>query len=221
MDIQLNKRQEDIIKIVKKSEPITSERIAEKLKVTRSAIRSDLAVLTMSGILEARPKVGYYYLGKNKDSLISEYIKKIPITLIKSFPVVIKETTSVYDAIVTLFLEDIGTLFIINNSEDLAGVVSRKDLLKIAIGNNDIHKMPVSIIMTRMPNIIKIESDNTLYEAALKIYEHEIDALPVVENKDTSEKQRYKIIGKVTKTDITRVFVEIGKDDLKNLEGGD
>ena len=89
--------------IVKKHEPITSEQIADKLNLTRSALRPDLAVLTMIGILEARPRVGYFFTGKVPKNLISERISDIKVDKIKSVPSVIKEETSVYDAIVTLF----------------------------------------------------------------------------------------------------------------------
>ncbi len=70
-----------------------------------------------------------------------------------SKPVTVNENTMVYDAIVYLFLNDVGTLFVENNGI-LVGAVSRKDFLKIAIGGTDIHKVPVGVIMTRMPNII-------------------------------------------------------------------
>ncbi|HEO2058975.1 TPA: HTH domain-containing protein, partial [Streptococcus agalactiae] len=41
--MQLNQRQERIIDIIKQFQPITGELIAEKLGVTRAALRSDLA----------------------------------------------------------------------------------------------------------------------------------------------------------------------------------
>ena len=56
--MKFTKRQEAIIKIVKDGQPITSESIAEKLGVTRAALRADLAILTMTGTLDARPQVG-------------------------------------------------------------------------------------------------------------------------------------------------------------------
>ncbi|WP_201030809.1 helix-turn-helix domain-containing protein, partial [Streptococcus iniae] len=62
--IQLSQRQEMIIAIVKKEEPITGEKIADLLHVTRAALRSDLVVLTMLGLLDAKPKVGYFYQGE-------------------------------------------------------------------------------------------------------------------------------------------------------------
>ncbi|HHY42628.1 MAG TPA: helix-turn-helix transcriptional regulator, partial [Thermoanaerobacterales bacterium] len=158
-----------IIDIVKKYEPITSEQIADKLNITRSALRPDLAVLTMIGVLEARPRVGYFFTGKVPKNLISEAIRDIKVDKIKAVPSVITESTSVYDAIVTLFLTDVGTLFVIGEDGYLSGLVSRKDLLKIAIGNADIHKMPVGMVMTRMPNIITVTPEESAYDAAKKI----------------------------------------------------
>jgi CBS domain-containing protein len=210
--IELTARQEEIIEIVKENEPITSEQIADKLNLSRAALRPDLAILTMAGILEARPRVGYFYSGKSVMNFISEYIKKIKVKDVKRVPVVVQENTSVYDAIVTLFLEDTGTLFVMDEEGYLAGVVSRKDLLKIAIGNMDIHKVPVGIIMTRMPNIITVGPEDTVYQAAKKIVEHEVDALPVIipVKKEGDTTSKYKIVGKITKTNITKIFVELG-----------
>ncbi|HHV18600.1 MAG TPA: helix-turn-helix transcriptional regulator [Thermoanaerobacterales bacterium] len=209
--MELSSRQVLIVDIVKKHEPITSEQIADKLNLTRSALRPDLAVLTMIGILEARPRVGYFFTGKVPKNLISERISDIKVDKIKSVPSVIKEETSVYDAIVTLFLTDVGTLFITGKEGNLAGLVSRKDLLKTAIGNADIHKMPVGIVMTRMPNIITVTPEESAYDAARKIVDHQVDALPVVKVIVEDNHEKHKIVGKVTKTTITKLFVELGK----------
>ena len=55
--ISLSNRQKRIAEIVRQDGPITGEHIAERLNVTRAALRSDLAILVMGGILDARPKV--------------------------------------------------------------------------------------------------------------------------------------------------------------------
>ena len=68
--MKLSPRQEEIVCLVKENQPITSEALAEKLGVTRAALRADLAVLTMIGILDARPKVGYVYSGKSSSGLV-------------------------------------------------------------------------------------------------------------------------------------------------------
>ena len=62
--IELNKRQDTILQIVKENGPITGEQIAERLNLTRATLRPDLAILTMAGFLDARPRVGYFYSGK-------------------------------------------------------------------------------------------------------------------------------------------------------------
>lgn len=209
--IKLSPRQEQIIKLVKENEPITSEKLASKLNVTRAALRPDLAVLTMTNILEAKPKVGYIYSQKPSYSLVYDYIRNIKVQDIMSKPVVVDENTTVYDAIVHLFLNDVGTLFIENNGV-LTGAVSRKDFLKIAMGGTDMHKVPVGIIMTRMPNIVFVEKEDNAYLAAHKIMEHEVDSLPVVEKSYNSTKEILRIVGKVSKTNITRLFVKMGEN---------
>ncbi|WP_372443403.1 helix-turn-helix transcriptional regulator [Clostridium algidicarnis] len=208
--MKLTPRQEEIIRLVKENHPITSETLASNLGVTRAALRPDLAVLTMIGVLEARPKVGYIYSQKPSYSMIYDYIVDIKTKDIMSKPVVVSEETTVYDAIIHLFLNDVGTLFV-ENKGMLTGAISRKDFLKIAMGGTDIHKVPVGIIMTRMPNIIFVEKEDSAYLVAQKIIDHEIDSLPVVERIFEEGKEQLKIIGKVSKTNITKLFVKLGQ----------
>ncbi|WP_423236753.1 helix-turn-helix transcriptional regulator [Clostridium algidicarnis] len=210
INIKLTPRQEEIIRLVKENHPITSETLASNLGVTRAALRPDLAVLTMIGVLEARPKVGYIYSQKPSYSMIYDYIVDIKTKDIMSKPVVVSEETTVYDAIIHLFLNDVGTLFV-ENKGMLTGAISRKDFLKIAMGGTDIHKVPVGIIMTRMPNIIFVEKEDSAYLVAQKIIDHEIDSLPVVERVFEEGKEQLKIIGKVSKTNITKLFVKLGQ----------
>ncbi len=211
--MKLSDRQREIIRLVKENQPVTSECIAENLGVTRAALRADLAILTMTGILDARPKVGYVYSDKPRTNDVLEYIDKIKVSEIMSKPAVISENTMVYDAIVYLFLNDVGTVFVENDGV-LVGAVSRKDFLKISIGGTDIHKVPVGIIMTRMPNIICGKKDDSAYEMAKRIIEHEIDSIPIVETiNEVGGKDQYKIIGKVSKTNITKLFVKMGESE--------
>ncbi|GGK18673.1 hypothetical protein GCM10010965_09610 [Caldalkalibacillus thermarum] len=186
--------------------------------MTRATLRPDLAILTMAGILDARPRVGYFYTGKTTMQAIGASIKNKKVKDYKSIPVLVKENTSVYDAICTMFLEDVGTLFVVNENNDLAGVVSRKDLLRTAIGKHNLEDIPVSIIMTRMPNIILTYPDESLHEAASKLIRYQIDALPVVKPKqkaDNNQKEnKYEVVGRITKTTITRAYVDLGNEEL-------
>jgi DeoR family transcriptional regulator, catabolite repression regulator len=206
--INLTKRQKEILEIVKESGPITGQQIAEKLSLTRAALRPDLAILTMAGNLDARPRVGYFFNHNYETKLQAEKFLHQKVTDYKAHPIVVEKSTSVYDAIVQLFLEDVGTLYAVDSNGYLAGVISRKDLLRTAIGNKDLHELPVNVIMTRMPNIITINPDETLLEAGKKMINNHIDSLPVVKEID-QENNTYLIVGRITKTTITRAYLEI------------
>lgn len=197
---------------MKANEPITSEAIAKELGLTRSAIRPDLSILTMTGILQARPKVGYVCMRNSSKNSSSGEIRKITVRDIMSKPVLVKEETPVYEAILTLFLNDAGTLFIENDGV-LLGAVSRKDFIKMAMGTADMHRVPVGIIMTRMPNIIWVSEDDSAFVAAKKIIEHQVDSLPVIRREVVNGKEVLKIVGKISKTTITGIFVKLGEDE--------
>jgi len=209
--VELTKRQEQIVEIVKREGPITGRQIAEKLSLIRATLRPDLTLLTMAGILEARPRVGYYFTGKTPTNLVVKAIQKIKVGDVKSVPVVIRENASVYDAVVQMFLEDVGTLFVVREGGYLEGVVSRKDLLKATIGGSDLQKMPISVIMTRMPNLITTTPDESVLLAAKKLTSREVDALPVVRAVDNNGVEALEVVGRITKTTITRLFVELGE----------
>lgn len=206
--IELSKRQEHIIEIVKGNGPITGEHIAEQLNLTRATLRPDLAILTMAGFLDARPRVGYFYTGKTGMQLLTENLQKIYVKDYQSIPVVVNENVSVYDAIVTMFLEDVGTLFVVDKDLILVGVLSRKDLLRASIGKQELTNLPVNIIMTRMPNITMCLREDLLIDVAKKLIDKQIDGLPVVKETEKG----FEVIGRVTKTNITKALVALAED---------
>lgn len=206
--MELSNRQEQIIQIVKDNGPITGENIAERLELTRATLRPDLAILTMAGYLDARPRVGYFFTGKTGSELFTEKLKKFKVREYQSLPVVVEEDVSAYDAICAMFLEDVGTLFVTNNKSHLVGVLSRKDLLRSSIGSKDLTSVPVHMIMTRMPNITICEPEDLLLDAAQKLIEKQIDGLPVVNPVEDG----LEVVGRLTKTNITKALVELARD---------
>ncbi|MFI8575250.1 MULTISPECIES: helix-turn-helix transcriptional regulator [Rossellomorea] len=207
--MELNKRQEHILQIVKDNGPITGEQIADRLNLTRATLRPDLAILTMAGYLDARPRVGYFYTGKTGTQLLTENLNKIYVKDYQSIPVVVNENVSVYDAIVTMFLEDVGTLFVVDGNTYLVGVLSRKDLLRASIGKQELSTLPVNIIMTRMPNITVCEKDDQLIGVAKDLIHKQIDSVPVIKK---TEKGDLEVIGRITKTNITKAFVALADE---------
>ena len=205
--VKLSKRQEQIAQIVREEGPVTGSAIAEHLEVTRSALRSDLSVLTMLGVLDARPDVGYYYVGLSKETQTAERLKSFLVSDVLSQAVVVNGDTSLYDTIVTIFTEDVGTILVCDDSY-LVGVVSRKDLLRASMGQTDSHTMPISMIMTPVSKDITVEPTDTLVEAAQKMIDYEVDCLPVVAREDVENKKRLKVVGRVSKTTVAKVFLE-------------
>ncbi len=197
--MKLSKRQEEILSIIDKNQPITGEVIASDLGLSRSTLRTDLEVLTRLGYLEAKPKVGYIIKSRQ-----NTYYKDRKVEDVMSVAIVINERSSLHDAIVNIFLEDVGSLFV-KGEKGLTGIISRKDIVKAMVGGVDLHSMPVSMIMTRMPNVITLEADSLVSEAVYKLINHKIDSLPVVEHKDGN----VNIVGRFTKTNATRLFYEI------------
>lgn len=190
-------------------EPITGEQLAESLGVAKPTLRSDLAILVMIGMIGAKPKVGYFLgssISASGENL--KHLRTLKIKDVLGVPIIIRETTTVQDAVVTLFLENVGSLIVTNPQGELTGVVSRKDLLKIALGNQQAPQMPVSLVMTREPNIITMRPDDTVIDAAEKMIQHQIDTLPIL---DEGANGQMEIVGRVTKTTMTRVLVELAR----------
>ncbi len=203
--MEFSERQKKIIEIVKKQEPISGDNIAAALGLTKPTLRSDLAILTMTGVLAARPKVGYIYSGQKVEPLLFEklFSKKVGDVMVPA--VFIKQSTSLNNAITDLFMYDVGSLYVIEDEgQKLVGVLSRKDLLRSVLNAGN-HELPVAVVMTRMPNIMTITPDRTILEAGNLLMSHQVDSLPVVE-KGTSD----QVVGKITKTRIMNHFIMEG-----------
>ncbi|NLJ99713.1 MAG: CBS domain-containing protein [Clostridia bacterium] len=205
-----------MVGVVRKNSPVRAECIAKELKLTPTTLNPDLKILTIQGILAVGPSENYSYNGSKKDSnlsnVLSSVLNKIRVKDIKSLPIVINDTGTIYDAAVLMFTEDVGTLFIVNDGGALQGVVSRKDLLKAALSGINTQETPLNMAMTRMPNIITVSGDETVFMAAKKIVDYEVDVLPVVRNFYTkSGEERLKVVGKITKTSLAKLIVDLGE----------
>ncbi|MGL5088917.1 MAG: helix-turn-helix transcriptional regulator [Cetobacterium sp.] len=201
--MQLTERQKEIVEIIKKHGPITGDEIAKMIYITRSALRTDFSILKKMSIIKSKQKVGYTYNQAFIDSNNKTLVKHI-----MSAPITIDESYSVYKTVLLMFEKDIGTIFITKEG-NLAGIVSRKDLLRIAIGKRDIEHIPINLIMTRMPNLVFSVEDETIEDSIKKIIEHQIDSLPVVRITEKNGKEIYKVVGRFTKTNASRLLLDI------------
>lgn len=211
--MELSERQKTIIKIVKSQEPISGDKIAQQLGLTKPTLRNDLSLLTMTGILDARPKVGYIYSGQTIEPLLYEELFHLKLQDIMVPPVFIKQTTSIQDGITDLFMHDTGSLYVIDEEGDFVGLVSRKDLLRATVNNPNISAVPVGMIMTRMPNIVTVTPKERIIDAGYLIIHQQVDSLPVIDPEDSK-----KVIGKISKSKLLSHFIAAGYEVEKNKE---
>ncbi|EOT43062.1 helix-turn-helix transcriptional regulator [Enterococcus dispar] len=204
--MELSQRQLAITEIVKEKQPISGEKIAEILGLSRATLRNDFSILTMTGVLQARPKVGYVYAGAMHQNKSLATLLAIPVKDIMIPPLNISQENTIYDAITTLFMYDVGSLYIVNEAKELVGLLSRKDLLRASL-NKMIDKTPVTVVMTRLPQISTCLEDDELFSAAEKLRTLRVDSLPVL------KKNNPKIaVGKITKTRIHDYLIEKVKE---------
>ena len=214
MAIELTARQLQIVALVKRHAPITGEQIAELLGLSRPTLRSDLALLVMLGLIEAKPKVGYTPgTSVSASALTSQKLLSLKVKEIQAIPVVIREQSTVNDAVVTLFMEDVGSLIVIDDAGCLSGVISRKDLLKFTLGHANAAAMPVHMVMTREPNVVHVQPEDSVVEAAGKMIHHQVDSLPVVvpfgQEGQAPDRKRWEVTGRGTKTMMTKLLYDL------------
>lgn len=214
--IELTARQKEIVALVKKHEPITGDMIAETLGISRPTIRSDMSVLVMLGYLDAKPKVGYF-IGSAGSPVFQTALKlkQMMVKEVQGLPIVIRDTATVQDAVVTLFVENVGSIIVIDADDSLIGIISRKDLLKVTIGSSNSALMPASLVMTRQPNIVYVYPDDSVLTAAERMIHHQVDGLPVINPIPlTDGGVRLEVVGRITKTTMTRLLLEWTQENL-------
>ena len=131
----------------------------------------------MAGLLDARPRVEYFYTGKSGTQLLTDSLKNIFVKDYQSIPVVVNENISVYDAIVLCFWKMLEHCLSWIKIHYPSWSLSSKDLLRASIGKQELSTIPVNIIMTRMPNITICEREDLLIDIAKKLIEKQIDAM--------------------------------------------
>src|SRR5690625_4961687 len=167
----------------------------------------------MTGDIEAKPKVGYFLAKDGRSTKTMEVFKKIKVKDVQGVAITVDGSTTVNDAVISLFLEDVGSLIIVDDNHHLEGIVSRKDLLKVTLGNAQATTMPVQMLMTRQPKIYTVTSEESVWEAARKLIYYEVDSLPVVKVVE-QEPQKMKVVGRITKTNIIKALLNLDQEEI-------
>lgn len=125
-------------------------------------------------------------------------------------PLLIDLNTSIRDAITTLFVYDVGSIYVIDGDKQLVGVLSRKDLLRASL-NTEIDHTPVALCMTRSPHIKTCTKKMDILEVATILQDFEVDSLPVV---DAANERN--VIGKITKSKVLNFITQQARNAERN-----
>ena len=93
---------------------LLANKLQNGLRLARATIRPDLSYFNDGRFLDARPRVGYFYSGKKPVQSVADSMIGMKVRDFQSIPVVVAENISVYDAICHMFLEDVGTFFVVS-----------------------------------------------------------------------------------------------------------
>lgn len=74
------------------------------------------------------------------------------------------------------------------------------------MGRDDLAKVPISMVMTSRSKMIYAEPKEDLVSIAQKMMDYEVDCLPVGTFKNVGNDRKFVLIGRVSKTNITRLF---------------
>ncbi|MBS6063508.1 CBS domain-containing protein [Criibacterium bergeronii] len=104
----------------------------------------------------------------------------------------------------TMFTENVE-FFILTKDDLLAGVVTKKDLIKNLVIDKVGTQGQVSDIMTKMPNVLYVKSDVNIAIATGKLIQNDVGFLPVVEELP----EGLKVVGVFCESIVTRLYLEM------------
>jgi CBS domain-containing protein len=142
------------------------------------------------------------------------FVKEIMTTDVKT----IRPEDSVRLLAETMMKNQIGSLVVVEGSGAVVGIATERDIIEdIILLGKDPEEVKVQDIMTK--NLIAINSDATLEEAAEVMVNHKIKKLPVID--------KGRLVGIVTATDliayenklVEKISAIIMSSPMKNIGG--
>ena len=133
-------------------------------------------------------------------------------TYMSSPVVAVRPTDTLAYARNLMLKKDIGRLVVIDEKEDLVGIVTVSDLVSAMYEvefDRPLDQIKVKEVMS--PNVITIESNKTLKAAAKLMIKNDVGGLPVL-GRDG------KVVGIITRSDVVRAFSERHGGEFKVKE---
>ncbi|MET1159992.1 MAG: CBS domain-containing protein [Thermoprotei archaeon] len=115
-------------------------------------------------------------------------------------PIIVKPDISVSDALATILNEGIGALLVVNEKNELVGIVTKRDILwALKYRASDAKYLKVKDIMKKNP--ITVTSDTSIVDIVNIMLQHNISHIPVVEDG--------KLIGIISDRELLEVLSEL------------
>jgi acetoin utilization protein AcuB len=151
---------------------------------------------------------------------------RIPVTQIMQRSVItIHPTALAADAAQLMAEFKIRRLPVVDEDDCLVGIVTDADVLEAETADQVLNNyepgaetewLAIGDIMSR--TVFTITPDATVGELALRLMEHKVGGLPVVET-DATHCNRQRLVGIVTETDIFRLIAEAWQADQEKKTG--
>ena len=124
-------------------------------------------------------------------------------------PITIRETVGVEEALRLMHDEDIRRLPVVDKKGKMVGIVSELDLLKVSPSpatSLSVYEIPYLLAKVKMKDVmtedvVTVQEDTPLEEAARIMADNKIGGLPVVRDE--------KVVGIITETDLFKTFLEM------------
>jgi acetoin utilization protein AcuB len=124
-------------------------------------------------------------------------------------PITIRETVGVEDALRLMHDEDIRRLPVLDKRGKMVGIVSELDLLKVSPSpatSLSVYEIPYLLAKVKMKDVmtkdvVTVQEDTPLEEAARIMADNKIGGLPVVRDGE--------VVGMITETDLFKTFLEM------------
>ena len=76
--------------------------------------------------------------------------------------------------------------------------------------------MPISMVMTPRTKIVYAGPEDTVLSAAEKLLRYEVDCLPIGTVHTDDGEERFSVVGRLSKTNIVKIFVALGEKRAAN-----
>ena len=123
-------------------------------------------------------------------------------------PITVRQNVGVEDALRLMHNEDVRRLPVVDKQGKMVGIVSELDLLKVSPSpatSLSVYEIPYLLAKVKMTdvmtNVVTVEEDTPLEEAARIMADNKIGGLPVMRNG--------KVVGMITETDLFKTFLEM------------